>query len=1584
MSCINKNDPKFQELLGKYKNPLIAEVKYKQLYPDNHKQVNYEFKAITNIIPNLTRVNQWFKQLGNTDKFWQKLQQDLQIPKKQIELLKNSEGNTIEEKLSSFAANYSYTVEINIAKENKNLNKNTAGVEMFSIGNTIYKSSRLSDEWFKYETIDGKGIKTNITEEEFENAVKNNRNPATQHYSNLTVPGGTNYTENAITIPGVINVISAGGGYHDNEFNESKGDMAGWFRSDVRSETENINTEEYYDSKGNRLSKEDYIKQYGTKTANNVPTKTRRILEVQSFFQKVRDSNYLISNLEHTIEELGPYSPKSMINSNNFLQLLNKDNNWVTFFVKSIIQDSAKKGYEKVLFPRLDTIIQIESSGHFKSYKEAEKYYKNDDWYNLDSQLKEDLAKAKALTEENFNNAKLGKEFIKNINYDLIRNNKNITFKEWKDSNVNNTYELWHSHQPTLLNTAKFYENDVTNILNKTYGKENVKVITDEYGNTWNEVEISHSMLNEIILNSISSSKFLDNDRKLRNKYFSTNSAIKSSEILKQISNSTNVLAPLAKKLLEYVSINDVPITLVNNTEVPNTKFESKGAFYHNTNEIKIAELATYKNGIAEPTILHEILHALSYKELQKNNEKTKVFKDLYNKSVEKLGTYNPETKLGIYANYTMDEFFVGLFTDGTFIKELSKIEPIESKEFNNLFEELMSSLLKLLGITPKTSLYTQAFAVATNILDNSLQSMTEMEKASEGFYNYQQDIPLAFINNTSSKPAIIQNNGTFLNIPEDKKQKIYENYVNLMDRKREGKAINYEMFEKMFNNLQVFNYKDTYIFGEWDVQNNIFKGRLMSSPGIKELYGALDELLNSVNFVASVPSDIGSMLERKGMYKLDVGKEYNFKGEEMVKNLYFSNKELVEKIFKTSPEKVTAEQVKKYDTFFNYWTLIGNLKKLYESKEFNKILPLLKEIGIYDYNAYKLTRKIKQGKITNDDIETVVKEIIKNSSINKVNIDKTDLLNNPKIYEDLDNELNKNLASFLSKFGIKTEMLEDMQSKLNMDSFAHIDILNKILYVNKNNQENYPQQAGKVIAFMMQHNPLIQEVTSKMKRLSMFKGLTNDELLEAMGDLISQELHKKTNTKLPKDLIEAIKNLVRQFFNYLNRIQIARINKNIAFIADNILIQNQSLITQSVYKPGSVGKEVSKISLREALKSDDFGNSIVERMAKYFILTGSITLSEQGTVYRPNENQIHDLDWVSPITRREAIKIFNELYPNNKYIRNIYNDEYQTDTWLIAPEGYRIENLQIDTSKKVFKNGVAVGSTNKIVGYDIVDSNDNIVSSYIPLSDSHTEEIQAKLIDIFTYPNPTEEQTANKEITLDSGTKLRVADWRSTFAAKLEFGRLKDIWDYNRFIPNENIYKEEKTKPKPIKEGVAEVFEQYPELVLIGTAQEYSDYLDTIFPDSKVKDIVYHTTDNEFENFDKSKFKSNKNTGNTEIDGFYFTDNKEPETFYGKNLKTAIINIQNPVIENYVFDIKKTYTKTIDGIITKEDNPTTPDDNVFVVFEPEQIHPLGGEEDMRKFKEHMDFKNNVKDYFNLSEEDSNFVQDISNLNFTC
>jgi hypothetical protein len=688
----------------------------------------------------------------------------------------------------------------------------------------------------------------------------------------------------------------------------------------------------------------------------------------------------------------------------------------------------------------------------------------------------------------------------------------------------------------------------------------------------------------------------------------------------------------------------------------------------------------------------------------------------------------------------------------------------------------------------------------------------------------------LAEIEFTKNAP-IIQSNGKLLNLPEETKQLIYENYVNLMDRKREGKSVTYESFiENVYNNLQVFKSKDTYIFGEWDRNNNVFKGRLMSSPNIRELYGALDELMDMVNFAASVPEDIGRMLEKKGMYKLNVGKEYDFKGEQMVKNIYFSNEELVRKIFKKDISNITEQDVRKYDTFFNYKSIMYKLQKQFNEGKFDEVYDTLKELGIYDYNAYKILNKFKQldKNFTPEEIEkfkadnaelyftplekqkykiykeymqiinSVKDQIVANSASNMVNINRTDILNNPKIYSQLDTELNKTLATYLSKFGIKTEVLKDIQDKLGIDSFAHVDILNKILYTSETNQQEYPQQAGKLIAYMMQHNPLVTEIIANMKRSSMFGSkLSKDDLLDVIGDMIAEQLYRKTNTEVPQSILDKIGMLIRQFFQFLTDVRLARINKNVGIIAENVLIQNQSLITFSPFKPGSAGKEVVRVSFQEALDKDRFATAIVDRMADKFILGGSISFSEQGPVWRPDENQVHDLDWASPYSRATSIKVFEDIYPEGQrvYIREINDKDTGewTDTWLLCEDGHTIQNLVLSNDGK-----------NKVLGYDIVSNETGeVVSQYIPKTDSHTGDIVAKPIDIFSSDDKPKERYGTQDFVTTSGTVVKLGNWRSSFEAKLRYGRLKDIWDYNRFIPDENIYQGEPTENNFQLEGM-------------------------------------------------------------------------------------------------------------------------------------------------------------------------------------
>ena len=169
----------------------ITKVKYQSIEQENH--IKYVFKTILIIQDNIKKIKSWEENKSiKLEDFWNKIQQ-LGIPKEQIALLKESNGDTIEDKLVDFAANYSHTIEINTAK-------------------TIATNSELADEkeyfnfnGFTYQISDGKFKKNSevITEEQYNiayNTALENK-PNTSYYSNLTVPGGTNYTERNFETP---------------------------------------------------------------------------------------------------------------------------------------------------------------------------------------------------------------------------------------------------------------------------------------------------------------------------------------------------------------------------------------------------------------------------------------------------------------------------------------------------------------------------------------------------------------------------------------------------------------------------------------------------------------------------------------------------------------------------------------------------------------------------------------------------------------------------------------------------------------------------------------------------------------------------------------------------------------------------------------------------------------------------------------------------------------------------------------------------------------------------------------------------------------------------------------------------------------------------------------------------------------------------------------------------------------------------------------------------------------------------------------------------------------------------------------
>lgn len=173
----------------------------------------------------------------------------------------------------------------------------------------------------------------------------------------------------------------------------------------------------------------------------------------------------------------------------------------------------------------------------------------------------------------------------------------------------------------------------------------------------------------------------------------------------------------------------------------------------------------------------------------------------------------------------------------------------------------------------------------------------------------------------------------------------------------------------------------------------------------------------------------------------------------------------------------------------------------------------------------------------------------------------------------------------------------------------------------------------------------------------------------------------------------------------------------------------------------------------------------------------------------------------------------------------------------------------------------------------------------------------------------------------------------------------------------------------------IKNIFTSTPELEKIGTLEQYSDYIDSIFPDSKLQDIVYHGGTLKPE--DRGKDSYTGELGGKY--GIYFTADKKRASNYITSDRTkndyisrsklyfAKLNITNPldkkiwskwkfgpdwITDDHFEIIKK---NNADGIIaTYFFSKILKSNTQFVVFNLDQIHILGSTEDIEGFKKYV------------------------------
>lgn len=227
------------------------------------------------------------------------------------------------------------------------------------------------------------------------------------------------------------------------------------------------------------------------------------------------------------------------------------------------------------------------------------------------------------------------------------------------------------------------------------------------------------------------------------------------SDILKNIRNTNPLLTPFLEVISDAMignkHIQSTKIVLLPTRIVLENRPETTSAGYYDasTNVIYIYEDSSFKgkNGLADTTILHEIIHAFTHQALINNPSVRKEAIDLLNgvrKQLEKI--YNEpykqlleEYKNTFYGLENEEEFLSELFANSRFVNELLKLAPTKpiTQEPNNIISKLLNFILSLFKVNSKNNAYTESMLLLNDIMFNYQDTL-------EGYYNpYENGAPL-------------------------------------------------------------------------------------------------------------------------------------------------------------------------------------------------------------------------------------------------------------------------------------------------------------------------------------------------------------------------------------------------------------------------------------------------------------------------------------------------------------------------------------------------------------------------------------------------------------------------------------------------------------------------------------------------------------------------------------------------------------------------------------------------------------------------------------------------------------------------
>lgn len=439
------------------------------------------------------------------------------------------------------------------------------------------------------------------------------------------------------------------------------------------------------------------------------------------------------------------------------------------------------------------------------------------------------------------------------------------------------------------------------------------------------------------------------------------------------------------------------------------------------------------------------------------------------------------------------------------------------------------------------------------------------------------------------------------------------------------------------------------------------------------------------------------------------------------------------------------------------------------------------------------------------------------------------------KVPERFNKSLNQTLIDgFLKDFNITTEEYDDLNNVLGFDAKTASDFLEKVIAYEKG-QTISPEAAYFAFSMLGKQNSKIRSELryliykwpkfkerfsfhmAELKKQKEFykvkkdwKGAVRDRVVyDFLKENIESyymdpvKFEKNLNTRwVGKDFKENM-NLWERFLKWLDDVlsmfsnkhksQLEQLNNLGLGIASEILDRNYEYFKYDLAE-GQIQKYYE-----DTIATDPFAKDLVEFGQKDvgLILTGSLAVRKAGTLYRTEDETIHDIDWVVP-----------HYTASNDENKEIYNKilNYQGPDLKFAAAA-ALDYIEDFSFIKKFKEKYPTYKTTNVFygeGYDTLTVQGVVDGEFYTEDGKHDEQISYYVRDPKTKRPVKVKETISKNhkkgepikdtgYALDFFVRLKPGQdehinyfklWKEIFIAKLKMGRDKDFIDFKTFIP--------------------------------------------------------------------------------------------------------------------------------------------------------------------------------------------------------